>query len=313
MAYLETEIDGELRRFEIPADAALRIGRSGTSNIVFNDESVSRRHALLQRAGDGQYYISDLGSSNGTYVNRKRISVPAILQPADSISIGSHKLIFCDAPTGEVRAATIERRTTTLSFKPKLVTVMVADIRDFTALSQRVEPSELSLITGSLFRQAGKVLEERGTWGQKYIGDAVMAIWEHESHEPTASELLSIFEALSQLVTITASLQSTLGLDAPIRLGVGINTGWASLGNVGSTASADHTALGEMVNQAFRLESATKELACDLALGQGTYDLLATDARQIFTACSVRLKGYEHPMTAFTAPLTSLPALLDSL
>jgi adenylate cyclase len=192
---------------------------------------------------------------------------------------------------------------------------MVADIRDFTGLAQRVDPRTLSVITATLFRQAGKALQERGAWEQKYIGDAVMAVWLHGDLKPGAKELSAIFDAASQLVAIAASLQASLGLDAPIRVGVGINSGWASVGNVGSIACSDYTALGEVVNRAFRLESATRQLDCGLALGQETYDFLAglIDAGRIFTARTVELKGYEELATAYTVPLALLPALAESL
>jgi adenylate cyclase len=313
-AYLEVEIDGTKSRFSIPEDTALRIGRSETVSLVLDDESVSRRHALLQRAEDDQYYITDLGSSNGTYVNQQRVSTPVILQSGDIVSIGSFTLTFCREADPQIMASAKSRATNHV-FAPKLITVMVADIRDFSLLAQRIDARALSEIVGTLFREAGKVLHDRGTWAQKYIGDAVMAVWVHPAAEPGIKEFWAIFDALSQVFGIAAGIQESHHLSAPIRLGVGINTGWASVGNVGSIATADYTALGEVVNKAFRLESATRELGCELALGEETYDFLGDliDAKRIFSTHSIKLKGYEKPTTAYAASLALLPSLLGSL
>jgi adenylate cyclase len=314
IAYLEATIGEEKRKFVIPSNAALRIGRSDTGGVVLNHPSVSRRHALLQRAEDNQYYLTDLGSSNGTFVNHGRVSSPVMLKSGDRITIGNYSLIFVDEATGTVRTTSGESLITNVLFAPKLITVLVADIRDFTGLAQHMDAPLLSRVAGTLFRRAGKVLQERGAWGQKYIGDAVMAVWLHEGLGPEPAELLTVFEALSQLHEIAASLQSALGLSAPIRLGAGMNTGLASVGNVGSLANADYTALGDVVNMAFRLESATRELACDLAMGQETYHFLEASINPtgLVQHCNAKLKGYEHPMPAYTMPLAMLPALLKA-
>ena len=170
-------------------------------------------------------------------------------------------------------------------------------------------------MTGTLFREGGKALQERGAWAQKYIGDAVMAVWIHKKRAPELRELAAVFEGLSRLIAIAGGLQSQFGLDAPIRLGAGINTGWASIGNVGSMASSDYTALGDVVNKTFRLESATKDIPCDVALGQGTYEFLAGLAgiESLFNECTVKLKGYDDPATAYATHSASIPSVLEAI
>jgi adenylate cyclase len=315
LAYLEAEIDGVNRTFPIPREFALCIGRSGSVCVTLDDDSVSRRHALLQRTGADQYYVVDLGSRNGTYLNQKRVSAPSILKPDDRILIGKYTLTFHAEEDHAIATRNSGLGSTNATFSPGLISVMVADIRDFTRLAQRLEAGPLSLVTGTLFRKAGKVLQEHGAWAQKYIGDAVMAVWLHESQQGCASELRPLFEAISQLAEIADSLQGKFGLDAPIRIGVGVNTGWASVGNVGSIANSDYTAVGEVVNKAFRLESATKELGCDLVLGQATYDLLGCSMESDggLKACSVKLKGYQEPVSAYASQGKSLAVAIQHL
>jgi len=316
-AYLEAEVDGEILRFPLAGEHIFQIGRSDKNHVVLADDLASRHHAMLQRSEGGRFYITDLGSSNGTFVNGARISAPVILRPGDRIGIGNHELRFHQEadPQPPPVAEPDELKSTNLLFRESLITVLVADIRDFTRLAQRMDTSKLSMLTGTFFREAGKALQERGAWAQKYIGDAVMAVWLHKKRAPELREMIAVFDSLLQVATIAAGLQPQFDLNAPICIGAGINTGWASVGNVGSIASSDYTALGDVVNKAFRLESATKEIPCDVALGQGTYDFIAgsIDSLPLFQYCTVRLKGYDEPAVAYGARLSSLPAVLEAL
>lgn len=316
-AYLEGEVDGQRRRFPVSDNAVFRIGRSDNNDIVLSDDLASRHHAMLQRSGDGQFYISDLGSSNGTLLNGSRISVPVILRTGGHITIGNHEFTFFQETIASPRVAdaTLEFDSTNILFAEKLITVLVVDICDFTGLGRRLEAAKLSHLVGSFFREAGKALKERGAWEQKYIGDAVMAVWLHGLREPGPRELLAIFDSICKVSGIAAGLQEQFGLNVPVRIGAGLNTGLASIGNVGSIATSDHTALGDVVNKTFRLESASRELSCDLVLGQPTYERLARcmSVAPPFTACAAKLKGYDEPVSVYTAQITSLPTVLDAL
>jgi adenylate cyclase len=314
-AYLEVEIDGQVRQFPVDGDRIVRIGRSESNNVVLNDEGVSRNHAMLQGSEQGLFYITDCGSRNGTFVNDTRAATPVILRPGDQIQIGAYQFTFHQESAVELPTT---RRfdsepATNVMFSPSLITVLVVDIRDFTGLAQRFETAMLSEVTGTLFRLGGRELQERGAWGQKYIGDAVMAVWRHKKHAPEVHELAAIFEGLSRLYQIASGMQKQFGLSEPIRIGAGLNSGGAMVGNVGSIAASDYTALGDVVNKAFRLESATKEMGFDLALGQETYEFIACfiDAERLFQKCSVKLKGYDEPATAFGAHLSSLPVMIE--
>ena len=142
-----------------------------------------------------------------------------------------------------------------------------------------------------------------------------MAVWLHQQSDPGLQELLAVFEGLAKLAQAADSLQDEFALEAPIRIGGGINTGIASIGHVGSAAVADHTALGDVVNKAFRLESATKEIHDDIALGQATYDFLAKipGVAELFNRHAVTLKGYREPSPAYSLSFAALEKLLALL
>lgn len=308
-AFFDTEVDG--RKLEVPVAPVCRLGRDDANDLVLDLASVSRNHALVYTL-EGAYYINDLNSFNGTFVNGLRVCAPIRLKDGDTITLGTWELRFRQEQAPRLaRAPTEDEIPTSVLFSPKPITVLVADIRGFTALAQRLDPETLPKITGTLFREAGAVLRDRGAWGQKYIGDAVMAVWLHA--ESVDRAIVDIMAALASLAEIAAGLQSQFNLEQPIRIGVGLSSGVASLGNQGSAASPDFTALGDTVNRAFRLESATKEVGWDVALGEDTYGLIGSlgDLRYIFQPRMLQLKGYDEPVTAWGARFEALLPALD--
>ncbi len=311
-AYLEFKADGTTHRFTLAT--VCQIGRSANSHLVLGGEMVSRQHAMLQRSDGGQFYITDLGSSNGTLVNGVRISVPTILSPGDQVTVGIHKLVLCQttaAPAPEIKKC--DMTMTSMSVEQKFVTVLVVDIRGFTGLAQRIDPNILAQATGTWFRDSGRLLQERGAWAQKYIGDAIMAVWQHRGLAPAKEEFYPILDGLCRLSEVASRLQSQFQLQEPILIGAGINSGFASVGNVGSAATADYTALGDVVNKAFRLEAATRTERCDLLIGKDTQVWLASGSSALtrFEQCPVILKGYTELETAYRCQMDAVEEFLQ--
>lgn len=311
-AYLE--ITGpQGRRFSLNCGATYRIGRGEGNSIMLGDNQVSRNHAMVQCAETGEFYLTDLGSRNGTFVNQVRVTAPVLLQPGDTITIGAHEFRF-EGPRRSAAPQNGSRGETVVSFSQNVITVLVVDIRDFTGLSRRLDEQQLGHVISAFTRDSGAILAECGAWGQKYIGDAVMALWVHQNDPPELGPLYEAVRALERLFGVTAALQARFGLDRPVRIGAGLNTGLACLGNMGSGAAADYTALSDAVNMAFRLESATKEIRCDIALGSRTYEMLSGQVQEgMFTGYTLALKGYQEPKPVFAAFESAIPAILNRL
>jgi adenylate cyclase len=155
---------------------------------------------------------------------------------------------------------------------------------------------------------------EQGSWAQKYIGDALMAVWVHRHPDKEALEIWGILKACVELVNLTATLQSRFALAVPIRVGMGINTGDAILGNTGSARFNDYTALGDTVNAAFRFESATKDIGMDLIIGQDTCRRLCQcgDAPRYFVERTVDLKGYDRPSAVWATTFENLKEFVQA-
>jgi len=313
-AQLDVMAGSETRQVILDPGSVCRIGRDEQSTIVLADKQVSRQHAMVQCGPAGQCLLSDLGSRNGTWLNQRRVIAPAALKEGDRVQIGDCVIVFHGSRTSETGQAASAGETV-LDFSDRLITVLVVDIRGFTGLASRLPGARLSEVISAFFRESGTVLAEQGAWTQKYIGDAVMAIWLHADDPPALGELVPVLSALEKIFGIAAGLQPVFDLDTPIRIGAGINTGIACVGNMGSEASSDYTALSDAVNLAFRLESATKEIGCDIALGKSTHTLLGKhpDAACLFEQHLVHLKGYQDAKPAFAAREAGLAALLGLL
>ncbi|MFM6189769.1 FHA domain-containing protein [Planktothrix sp.] len=290
------------------------LGRNEDNTFVVKDRWISRNHAMLQRMENGDFFLIDLGSRNGSFVNGRRVTIPVTLHNGDHIVFGQTELEFyCPDITQETDPLEPESEdfTATLTVR-RLISVMVMDIRDFTVLTRQLDERILSEVIGRWFRHAGHIIRENGSWVDKYIGDAIMAVWFHGTQGVMHQEILKIAKALSDLHKITMELSHLYPLPFPLRVGAGINTGYAMVGNTGSGGSADYTALGDTVNAAFRLESATKEIGSDIALGETTYQYLAQACPQHrFKQYMVHLKGYDSPTITYGGTFANLDEILD--
>jgi adenylate cyclase len=285
---------------------------------VLPDRWISRNHAMLQRMETGEFYLIDLGSRNGSFVNGRRVSVPVTLQNGDHLTFGQTELDFYAPDADPLTNPSVEldsqefTATATLHVR-RLISVLVVDIRNFTGMTRQLDEKILSEVIGTWFRCAGDIIREYGSWVDKYIGDAVMAVWIHGAQGISAEEMIRITRALSALNTMSSELHERYPLPFPLRIGAGLNTGYAMVGNTGTGDRPDYTALGDTVNAAFRLETATKQLGSDIALGEATYQYLEKSgiSPALFQQHMVSLKGYETPTLTYAGSFKDLDAFLQ--
>jgi adenylate cyclase len=266
----------------------------------------------------GEFYLIDLGSRNGSFVNGRRVSIPVTLHNGDRLTFGQTELEFY-CPTIQQSEPTTgpdskEFTATATLHVRRLISVLVVDIRDFTILTRQIDEKILSEVIGTWFRHAGDIIREYGSWVDKYIGDAVMAIWIHGTQGVQEDEMFRVFRALSALQKMTTDLYNHYPLPFPLRIGAGINTGYAMVGNTGSGDRPDYTALGDTVNAAFRLESATKQIGLGVAVGETTYQYLCNlemISDDLFKQYTVHLKGYDTTTVTYACSFTDLDNFLQ--
>jgi adenylate cyclase len=187
-----------------------------------------------------------------------------------------------------------------LGGKDQKVSVMFSDVRNFTTMSEALGAREtVSMLNEYFERMVDVVLSHRGVL-DKFIGDAVMALFgvpfngEHDADD-AVKVANAMFVALREL-----NRERRSDNKAPINIGVGISTGVVVVGNIGSTRRMEYTAIGDSVNLASRLESATKYYGVGVLISEYTkQDLTAkTLLREIDL---LRVKGKHEPVAIFEA------------
>ncbi|NIP95429.1 MAG: FHA domain-containing protein [Akkermansiaceae bacterium] len=158
------------------------IGRSAGSTVVLADRHVSRRHALIRRERDG-FWLFDLGSANGSYLNTRRVTMAQQLTSGDVLRIGRHEFVF--ELSGKPPAAATEMATalTTLEPQAKERILLTSDVQGFMGISEKLSPDELAPLIGSWYAETERILEEHGATLDKFIGDCVLASWSTTSIE----------------------------------------------------------------------------------------------------------------------------------
>ena len=306
--YAYLGLEGAGRRYPLVNGQSWAIGRGDGCAIMLDSRSVSRLHALIQRRDGGDFCLVDLGSRNGSFVNNRRVAVPVVLNDRDTIVFGDQQLRFhnSEPASGVISPSTDTRNAPTTSLQTRsLATILVVDIRDFTPLARKVSGDLLSQTIGTWFLKVGQVTQRLGSWAQKYIGDAVMAVWVHDDPTGLKADLLRALRAVNEINLATSEISNTLPLPGPLRIGAGVNTGPAIIGGT------EYTALGDTVNAAFRLEAATKGIGLGVALGQRTFEELALPGGAPFVRREVELKGYEALSVAWAISFADLQAFLQ--
>ena len=168
-------------------------------------------------------------------------------------------------------------------------TFLFTDVRGFTSLSEKLEPEQVTEIMNKALTIQSDAVKKYGGMVDKYIGDAMMAIFnaplDLNMHEDRA--ILTAIEIKKKM------REAGLGID----IGIGINSGVAVIGNMGSETRFDFTALGDAVNLAARMESSCKEVGEDIVIAQATAE--QTDIK-LDRLDDIYVKGKEKPIQIYT-------------
>lgn len=186
-----------------------------------------------------------------------------------------------------------------LGGEEKEITVFFSDIRGFTTLSEKTPPVKLVHLLNRYFTaMTEEVINHKGVL-DKYIGDAIMAFWgapiddkEQVEHAMDASvAMLKKLKKLNEELVKEGQSQ--------INIGIGLYTGLAVVGNMGSELRLNYTAMGDTVNVASRLEGLNKEYKTHIIIGEATMRRVADKYNFKFLA-SVQVKGRNEPVNIYT-------------
>ncbi len=174
------------------------------------------------------------------------------------------------------------------------MTVLFADIRDFTSLSEKLTPEENFRFINSFLNRMGPIIRDHHGFVDKYMGDGIMALFP-EHAEDAVEAAIHLREELVRYNKDRAKMNYQ-----PINFGVGLHTGDLMLGTVGENLRMDGTVISDAVNLASRLEALTKKLGVGIAISEATQACLKTpDNYQISYIGKERVKGKSKEILIF--------------
>lgn len=191
-AWLEA-IDGT--RYSIRGSCSL--GRTAANTIVLESPKVSRRHALIHLQNIGELWLIDFGSSNGTFLNKRRIHHPIRLSDGDQITIGDQVFTLRQPAAASEPYKTEITQRTLREIESVPCWLLVADIRGFTPLSRHVQSQDLDVLLGRWIFSCNEIIENRHGMINKYLGDGFLAYWPDAATSP--EEIAAVIFAFKEL------------------------------------------------------------------------------------------------------------------
>jgi adenylate cyclase len=185
-----------------------------------------------------------------------------------------------------------------LGGEKRTVSIFFSDIQGFTGISEGLDPEELIALLNEYLSAMTDILQEEGGTVDKYIGDAIVAFWNAPLNQTDHAERAarSALRCQEKLAEMRPGIRERIGKDLFMR--VGLNTGTAVIGNMGSRSRFNYTALGDAVNLAARLEGINKQF--------GTYILVSDTLRkalpdkfQAREISTVAVVGRKEPVRVF--------------
>ena len=176
-----------------------------------------------------------------------------------------------------------------LGGEKRVCTFLFTDVRGFTSLSEKLEPEQVTEIMNKALTIQSNAVKEYGGMVDKYIGDAMMAIFNAPIDLPNHED-----RAIDTAIKIIDDMKKA---NIGVAIGIGINTGEAVIGNMGSDTRFDYSAIGDAVNTAARLESATKEVGVDLIIGNNTKKSCNFELKLLKP---IKVKGKKESLTIYT-------------
>jgi adenylate cyclase len=193
-----------------------------------------------------------------------------------------------------------DREGLALGGKRRHITVLFSDIRGFTSISEKIGPEQVVSFLSEYFAQITEIVFKHGGTVDKFIGDGMMAVFgAPKSYGDDALRAVKTgLEMIEMIENLDPKWAKLMG--HALKIGVGINSGDAVVGSIGSELRSDFTAIGDTVNLASRLEGLTKELGVPLLVSEFTAAELPRDL-PLKRLQQVKVQGREAPLLVYTA------------
>lgn len=243
-------------RYEV--HSACSLGRSSSNQIPLKDERISRCHALINARTDTEFWLSDLGSSNGTFLNGNRITQAERIYDQDQIRIGHQVVIFHQPLAGLRVRNTLEPSIATMTMCDNKSTpcwLLIAVFETASHQGKDVSVTDMPKLTQRWFDDTKAIIEEHGGCVNKYLGNGFLAYWLDR-----AQTVAAVAAAIRRLLTIQEK--------SALRFRLALHHGRVSIGE--SARLGEGTLSGAEVSLIYRLDKLAgifnvKNLASDSA------------------------------------------------
>jgi adenylate cyclase len=185
----------------------------------------------------------------------------------------------------------------------KVLSIFFSDLEGFTGISEGLDPEALTRLLNVYLTAMTDIIHEEGGTVDKYEGDAIIAFWNAPLEQPDHAVrcVRATLRCQAKLAEMRPALRESLGKDLKMRIGV--NTGYAVVGNMGSHSRFDYTMIGDAVNLAARLEGINKQFGTYMLISQSTMEQMA-GAFPVREISRVAVVGRKEPVVVYEPMLT---------
>ncbi|MEM7015361.1 MAG: adenylate/guanylate cyclase domain-containing protein [Verrucomicrobiota bacterium] len=296
---MEAELWQEPKGLRAKLTANTVIGRSPEADIKVFSSRVSREHCMVRQQASG-FWLYDLGSANGTLLNDREVSQPTQLKHGDVISMADIVFRFhVPGETGDGSGAAADESSsmTIMAVRKKPIIILVADIMDYSGLSEKLTEEELAKVLNAWYEDCRRVMDARGGVIDKFIGDAMFGYWNATTPELRQHAIDAAKEIIHPQNWTEEAQQLLTAHGLSVECGAGLHIGEAA---VGSVARGTRTALGDAVNIAFRIESMTRPLERKILASDGFFAGWDAGRSQAASCGTHELKGYTGDYELFS-------------
>jgi class 3 adenylate cyclase/nitrite reductase/ring-hydroxylating ferredoxin subunit len=287
-----------------PDDVTFEVGADETLLSAALRANVSFAHACGGRAkcstcriwvSDGLEGCPDRNGLEASMADRlgfdEHVRLACQLRPKANLSV--RRLVLDE--TDLMMCSQLDREVASRSGEVASVTIFFSDIVNFTGLSERLLPYDVMYLLNRYFVQAGDIIERNGGYIDKFIGDAVMAIFGADGR-PDAP-LRAVNSALQTLAAVDQMKSYFMKMyDADFNIRIGLHFGEAVVGTLGSVGHERMTVIGDVVNVASRIEAANKTTGTRFLISDALFGQVADMVSASGEFC-VQLQGVTEPMT----------------
>ncbi len=182
------------------------------------------------------------------------------------------------------------------------ITVLFSDIRNFTALSEKISRPEdvVEILNVYLPEMCGIILAAEGCV-DKFIGDGIMAFWNAPNDVAGHAEkaVRCALEMQARMPAVNEKLRQKGLVHEGLKIGIGVHTGTAVVGNIGGEAKNDYTAIGDTVNLASRLEGKTKDYLCNIIISAAVHEQVSGTGIEMKPIGRIEVKGKKNKVQVY--------------